>query len=117
MSFERERLRLLDVVENIDRIDTYLAGIDFGRFVIDSMRVDAVERCLQRVTEAIIQIGTDRMAVIAPTIPTREIRGLGNVLRHDYGRIDLETIFTTVTDRLPELRLACVQALAALEQR
>jgi uncharacterized protein with HEPN domain len=112
VSSEREQLRLLDIVENIDRIDNYLGGVSFASFAADPMRADAVERCLQRVTEAVIRVGTERMAVIAPEIPVREVRGLGNVLRHDYGRIDLATIYATVTDRLPELRMVCARALA-----
>lgn len=111
MSSERERLRLHDIIDNIDSIDAYLDGVSYTAFIEDQMRVDAVERCLQRMTEAVIHIGADRMAVIAPDIPVHEIRGLGNVLRHEYGRIDLATIYRTVTDKLPGLRAHCVRAL------
>ena len=55
-----------DVVENIDRIDSYLVGSDRLAFSADTKTIDAVERCLQRITEAVIKIGSDRMAVIAP---------------------------------------------------
>jgi len=41
------------------------------------------------------------------------VRQLGNVLRHDYDLIDVETIFTTVRHDLPPLRAACIAALAA----
>jgi uncharacterized protein with HEPN domain len=111
VSSEREPLRLQDVIVNIDRIESYLTGYDRARFVSDGKTVDAVERCLQRITEAVIKIGPERMADIAPDIPVEAIRGLGNVLRHDYDRIDTGLIWTTVVDRLPELRAAVVTAL------
>lgn len=111
MSSERERLRLHDIIDNIDSIDAYMDGASFAAFTQDQMRVDAVERCLQRLTEAVIHIGEARMAVIAPDIPVHEVRGLGNVLRHEYGNIDLATIYRTVTDKLPGLRADCVRAL------
>ncbi len=111
MSSDQEPLRLQDIIVNIDRIDSYLTGYDRTRFMTDGRTVDAIERCLQRITEAVIKIGPSRMAEIAPDIPVEAIRGLGNVLRHDYDRIDSGLIWTTVVDRLPELRAAAVAAL------
>lgn len=48
MSTDREALRLQDIVENIGRIEGYVAGLDLGTFSADDRTVDAVERCLQR---------------------------------------------------------------------
>lgn len=85
--------------------------MDFDAFASDAKTVDAVERCLQRITEAVIHIGPDTMLAIAPELPVEAVRGLGNILRHEYDRIDLPTIHATITDRLPGLREACVNAL------
>lgn len=92
MSTEREALRLRDIVENIDRIESYLAGYDFDAFAEDDRTIDAVERCLQRITEAAIKIGAERMAEISPRTPAEAVRGLGNRLRHEYDMLDLATI-------------------------
>jgi uncharacterized protein with HEPN domain len=51
------------------------------------------------------------MKEVAPALPFHAVRGLGNLLRHEYDRIDLQLLFTTVKDRLPELRTACARAL------
>jgi uncharacterized protein with HEPN domain len=40
-----------------------------------------------------------------------DIRGIGNWLRHQYDRIDLEIVWNTVTDHLPELKRAAASAL------
>lgn len=112
MSSERERLRLQDIIDNIDRITLYVARKQFAAFAAEPMCVDAVERCLQRITEAVIKIGPQRMTAIAPDLPVAAVRGLGNLLRHDYDRINLEIIYATATDRLPNLRRSCEQALA-----
>jgi uncharacterized protein with HEPN domain len=113
VSSEREALRLQDIVDNIDRIESHLDSMNFATFSNDTKTIDAVERCLQRLTEAVIKIGEERMAVIAPDLPVGAVRGLGNVLRHDYDQIDLNGIWNTVMDRLPDLRQACVAALDA----
>lgn len=111
MSSSREALRLHDIVENIDRIADYTAGLDFPAFADDRKTVDAVERCLQRITEAVIKIGPERMAEISSTTSSDTVRGMGNALRHDYDSIDLRIIWTTVRTSLPRLRDDCLAAL------
>jgi uncharacterized protein with HEPN domain len=108
---DEERERLGHSVANIERIGRHLAGRSFEQFEADQLLVDAVERCLQRITEASIRIGAARMAQIAPDVPFGEVRGLGNILRHDYEKIDLATVWDTVRHDLPALRAACAAAL------
>ncbi|CCW18467.1 hypothetical protein EBBID32_28200 [Sphingobium indicum BiD32] len=114
MSSRRESQRLADISENIDAIDLYLAGMTFEAFAVDRKTIDASERCLERIIEATVKIGEDRMQEIAPAIPARSVRGLGNMLRHAYDDIDLTYIFTTIRRDLPTLRAACVAALKDL---
>jgi uncharacterized protein with HEPN domain len=111
LSTDREALRLQDIVDNIDRIADYVEGMDSAAFAADAKTVDAVERCLQRISEAVIKIGPARMAEISPTLPVDAVRGLGNMLRHDYDRVDLVTIYRTVRESLPGLRADCVRTL------
>lgn len=108
---DEELERLGHIVRNIDRIGRHIEGRSFEQFEADPMLTDAVERCLQRITEASIRIGAARMAEIAPGVPFSEVRGLGNILRHDYEKIDLATVWDTVRHDLPTLRAACAAAL------
>lgn len=82
-----------------------------GAFAADQMRVDAVERCLERIAEAMVKIGEARMREIAPDTPLPAVRGLGNVLRHEYDRVDTRLVYALVVDRLPGLRAACEREL------
>lgn len=111
MSSEREALRLRDIIDNTDRIEGHVAGFDFAMFSNDQKTIDAVERCLQRITEAVIKIGPERMAAISPTTSADAVRGMGNALRHDYDSIDLRIIWTTVKNSLPALRDDCSRVL------
>lgn len=81
-------------------------------FAAEQMRVDAVERCIERMAEAMIKIGADRMAAIAPDIPLPGVRQLGNILRHEYGEVDTRLVYAIVVERMPKLREACERALA-----
>lgn len=111
MSTDREAQRLQDIIDNVARIESHIAGLDFAGFNADEKTIDAVERCLQRITEAVIKIGPERMAEISPRTPVDAVRGLGNLLRHDYDGVDLGTIWRTVTGSLPELKANCEAVL------
>ncbi len=111
MSSRSEAERLHDVIENVDWITDYLAGLDFSAFSCDRRTLDAVERCLQRITEAVIHVGIDRMAVIMPGLPAYAVRSMGNVLRHEYHKIDVGTLWRTIHQDLPDLKAACLSAL------
>lgn len=113
MSSKRERQRLQDILDNIDRIESYVADLQLDVWGADPMRVDAVERCLQRITEAVIKIGPQRMEAIAPDLPAAAVRGLGNLLRHDYDQVSLQIIDATVHNDLPRLRRWCERTLSA----
>ena len=112
MSSDRFARRLHDIVEIADAIAEYVARMTFDQFAGDRKTIDAVERCLSRIAEAVVQIGPEDIATVDPAISTLEIRGFGNLLRHEYFRVDLHTVFRTATDDVPALRMAAVAALA-----
>ena len=111
MSSDRVRSRLEHVVEYSDHIAEYLMGYDFDRFLGDRRTVDAVERCLERIAEAIVQIGPETISAMNMAVPLHEVRGLGNRLRHEYRRIDKRLIYDTARDDVPALRAAALRAL------
>ena len=105
-----------DILENLERIQDYVAGLDREAFGGDTLRRDAVERCLERICEAAFRLG-EKAAELAPSQPWGDIRGLGNRLRHAYDRIDLDILWNTVRDRLPSLKADAQQALLGLKAK
>jgi len=79
-------------------------------FRASPMAVAAVERKLQIISEAAIRLGDEAEKRI-PDQPWRDIRGIGNHLRHAYERVDLETLWAAVTDDLPPLKAAVLREL------
>lgn len=88
--------------------------MDMDSFRWDEKTRAAVERKLQIISEAAIRLGDDA-AVLCPHLAWRDIRGIGNWLRHQYDRIDTETIWNTIQDDLPVLRAEVGEALKKLE--
>ena len=107
---------LADILENLERIEGYVAGLDREAFGDDTLRRDAVERCLERICEAAFRLG-EKAAELAPSQPWGDIRGMGNRLRHAYDRIDLDIFWNTVRDRLPGLKADAEQALKGLKAK
>lgn len=111
MSSSREQQRIRDIVENIEAAQAYIAELSVDEFARSQMTVDAVERCLQRITEAVMKIGEQRFSVIAPDVSFHEVRSLGNRLRHEYDILDESVVYNTVTKSLPILLASCLKAL------
>ena len=111
MFTDRQRLRLEHIVENAERISGYVDGLTYDDFADRPMVLDAVERCLERITEAAIRVGDEVMGSIAPDVPPHVYRGFGNALRHDYDQLDIRTIWLTVTKDVPLLGEACRRSL------
>lgn len=76
---------------------------------------DAVERCLERISEAAAKLG-DEAAELVPGQPWREIRALGNRLRHEYDRVRVDRLWVIIVDDLPSVRAGCEPGLAKLER-
>jgi len=93
---------LADIIENAERIESYLTGLDRDAFERDGRTRDAVERCLERVCEAAHRLG-ERAGELMPDHPWGDIRGMGNRLRHAYDRVNLDTVWNTARRRVPAL--------------
>ena len=96
-------------MDAIAMIEEFTFGMDFEAFRSNPMAVAAVERKLLIIGEAAIRLGIEAEQRI-PDQPWRAIRGIGNQLRHAYERIDLDTIWNSVTDDLPRLKLRLTES-------
>lgn len=91
-------------------IEIFTAGLDFDGFRQDPKTVAAVERKLQIISEAATRMGAEA-ETRCPGLPWRNIRGMGNWLRHQYERVELSVIWQTLQTDLPPLKAAVLRAL------
>jgi uncharacterized protein with HEPN domain len=110
----RPRTRLQDIVFNVEAIRRYTKGLNKQTFARNDLVVDAVERCLGRISEAAKKLGP-QAEILAPDQPWREIRSLGNLLRHEYDTIRRDDLWAIVKRDLSSLHKACTKAITALE--
>lgn len=107
---ERVRDRLEHILTAIAAIERYSSGRDENDFIDDPMLIDAVERNIERISEASRHLPDDLKAAY-PQVPWREIAGIGNVLRHDYPQVRPKEIWETVVGDLPPLKDTIVAML------
>jgi uncharacterized protein with HEPN domain len=105
--------RFLDILDNIDAIDRHVASLDEAGFFASDLVMNAVERCLSRISEAAVKLDVEAER-LAPGIPWPDIRGLGNHLRHGYDTVEPADIWAIVKTDLAPLRDACLEALRRL---
>ena len=113
MSSSDPARRLRDIVKNAESIVRYTDGLDLAAFFEDAKTYDAVERCLERISEAGAKLG-DEAEQLVPGPDWKQIRALGNRLRHEYDQISPQTLWLIATHDVPILLAACRDALAQL---
>lgn len=91
MPFSDPRLLLADISHAIIDIEQFTEGMDLETFRADSKTIAAVERKLLVISEAAIRLG-ENAQTLCPGLPWNSIRGIGNWLRHQYDRVDIETV-------------------------
>lgn len=95
--------RLADIRSAIEDIDTATEGVDFKRFEKDSTIRHAVVRCLEIISEASRDVPGE-VKERHPGIPWQQVMSMGNLLRHEYGKIDYKLIWKILESDLSALK-------------
>ena len=105
-----ERSALGDILHQIILAQHFTAGQTFESFRDDVMRVYAVTRCLEIISEASRRL-SDTLKHRHPDIAWRQMAGAGNIYRHDYEDVAAQRVWDTVQVALPPLRAVVEQEL------
>jgi uncharacterized protein with HEPN domain len=105
--------RFTDILDHIDHVEAFTRGLNAKTFAANDQVIFAVKYALVIISEATAKLG-DIASDLRPDIPWREIRGLGNRLRHEYDIVDLARIWLLIERDLPPLKAACQDALQML---
>lgn len=107
---------LAHIVQAIDRIQRYTAGMSLEAFAASELSQDAVIRNLEVVGEASRNILRDHPDVAAahPDLPLVVAYEMRNALAHGYFKIDLRIVWNTLQHDLPAMRGEVQSLLDAL---
>lgn len=108
------RQPLADILDGIDALEDFTARRSFADFGCDRTLRDAIERNMELYSEASRRLPDDIKAGY-PTIPWRDIAGIGNVLRHFNDAVGPSEIWDIVTNDLAPLRPAVEAMIQEVE--
>jgi uncharacterized protein with HEPN domain len=103
-------LRVEDMLEALKRITQYCEGHDFQSFAHDQRTIDAVVRNLEVFGEAARHVPASTIQAY-PFIPWQLIKGMRNILIHEYFGVDNKILWHTIIQDLPPLKSLLAQIL------
>lgn len=108
--------RLIDYIEHMLEAarlaSAYAEGLDKQSFLADRRTQQAIIMNIIIIGEAATRIVNDYPELIDryPNVPWRNMRGMRNRMAHGYFDINLNTVWNTVQDAIPQL----IQQLSAM---
>lgn len=106
---------LEDIRDAIDLVETAIGTKDRSAFVVDLFLQRGVERSLEIISEAVRHL-PEALLVTRPEIAWSDIRSIGNLIRHEYWRVDADILWTVITDDLRPLRVAIETMLKRVDE-
>jgi uncharacterized protein with HEPN domain len=94
--------RLRDILDAAQRIASYIQNITEADFLANTEKQDAIIRRLEIIGEATIHLTEETRRTI-PELPFRRMRGMRNIVAHDYGNVDLKIVWDVAVSHVPGL--------------
>jgi len=108
--------RIADMIEAIDEVRRATAGQSFEAFQRDWILRKATERGIEIISEASRHL-PDELKSRHPYARWRHVAGIGNVLRHEYHRVEDRILWTVIQDELPQLKVHLEAMRAEIENQ
>lgn len=94
--------RLGDILNAARLVAAYVKDTTEAQFALNTEKQDAVVRRLEIIGEATVHLReTSRQAI--PELPFRKMRGMRNIVAHDYANVDLKIVWEVATVHVPEV--------------
>ena len=113
MSERDVRLFLLDILEAIGKVQSYITGLDQDGFVSNDMVIDAVVRNLEVIGEAAKRI-PQHLRDVYSDIEWHRVVGFRNIAIHTYFDVDTDIVWVIASQQLAPLRQLVERMLADL---
>jgi uncharacterized protein with HEPN domain len=94
--------RLRDILQAARLIASYMRDTTEADFLANSEKQDAVIRRIEVIGEATAHL-TEATRQAIPELPFRKMRGMRNIVAHDYGNVDLKIVWQVGVVYVPEI--------------
>lgn len=104
---------LNDILDAMEKAEQFIENLPYEQFAGDDKTVFAVVRALEIIGEAAKHI-PDTIRQKYPKVPWKDMAGMRDILVHDYFGADLETVWSTVTEKIIQVKPLIQQILKEL---
>ncbi|MDD5262361.1 MAG: DUF86 domain-containing protein [Methylacidiphilales bacterium] len=114
MPDEKQNGLLKDIFDSARAIRQYLTGVTWDDFFKNPEKQDAILRRFEIIGEAAGRLAPETQTAF-PQLPFRSMKGMRNIIAHDYGEVDLDQVWKTATRDLDGLIDTLEKHFAALQ--
>ncbi len=93
---------LRDIVEAMERILAYTAGMSQEQFLNDTRTQDAVLRNIEVIGEAVKKL-SENVRTAHPDVPWRAMAGMRDKVIHHYFGVNYDVVWKVATEDIPGL--------------
>jgi uncharacterized protein with HEPN domain len=98
----RDKIYIKHIITAISRINEYIKGATYESFIKNNLIQDGVIRQLEIIGEAVRHLSSE-FTTANTLIPWKDIAGMRNKLIHDYMGVDIDAVWATVKNDIPDL--------------
>jgi uncharacterized protein with HEPN domain len=102
---------LRQIIDYIDDIEGYVSSTDFNGFEGNELLQDGVTRKIELIGEAAKRLSVGFWEQYRDTLPLAEAVSTRNRLIHQYDDVDLNIVWNTVKNDLPDLKKKLIEFL------
>jgi uncharacterized protein with HEPN domain len=107
--------RLRDILESAHLIASYVRDTAEAGFAANSEKQDAVIRRIEIIGEAAAHLSEETRRAVSD-LPFRKMRGMRNIVAHDYANVDLKIVWQVATVHVPDICSALEKFFAKQRQ-
>ncbi len=103
MKTNRNVFRLEHIIYCIEKIDIITDDLEYGFYLKDWIKQDAIIRNFEVIGEAVSSID-ENLKLMYPKVAWNEAKGMRNLLIHEYFNVDFDEVWKTLKEDLPILK-------------
>jgi|SRR5659263_33271 len=104
-----------DILDTINDVEDFIGGMDFEDFIKDKKSVYSVVRAIEIIGEATKNV-PKLIRTKYPDVPWKKMAGMRDRLVHGYFGVDLEILWETAKEDVPQLKTPVSKVLEDLEK-
>lgn len=106
--------RLQDILKAARPIGSYVQDSTEANFLADTEKQDAIIRRMEIIGEATAH-PSDKTRQAIPELPFRKMRGMRNIVAHDYASVDVKIVWEVATVHVAQIHAALEKFFARQE--